>query len=149
NPQWDEGENAKVSTADVVAQLVSASERTGAVARNDGDAAAAITNSSRKVERVYEQPFLAHATMETMNCTVHPTKEGCDIGVGTQVAGRTQSGVMALPGLAREQVRIHNHLLGGGFGRRLEHDGTLRAVQVAQHVDGPVQVIWTREEDIQ
>jgi len=98
---------------------------------------------------VYEQPFLAHATMEPMNCTVHLTKTGCDIWVGTQVPGMTQAAVVKLTGLAREQVRIHNHLLGGGFGRRLEYDGTVRAVQIAQQVDGPVQVIWTREEDIQ
>src|SRR5215510_4961567 len=87
--------------------------------------------------------------MEPMNCTVHLTKDGCDIWVGTQVPGRTQAAVMKLTGLKREQVRIHNHLLGGGFGRRLEHDGTVRAVQIAQQVSGPVQVIWTREEDIQ
>ena len=61
----------------------------------------------------------------------------------------TQAAVMKLTGLTREQVRIHNHLLGGGFGRRLEYDGTVRAVQIAQQVRGPVQVIWTREEDIQ
>ena len=73
----------------------------------------------------------------------------CDIWLGTQVPGLTQAAVMKLTGLAREQVRIHNHLLGGGFGRRLEYDGTLRAVQIAQQVRGPVQVIWTREEDIQ
>jgi len=80
---------------------------------------------------------------------VQITKDGCDIWVGTQVPGRTQTAVMKLTGLGREQVRIHNHLLGGGFGRRLEHDGTVRAVQIAQQVSGPVQVIWTREEDIQ
>jgi isoquinoline 1-oxidoreductase beta subunit len=84
-----------------------------------------------------------------MNCTVQITGEGCDIWVGTQVPGLTQAAVMKLTGLGRDQVRIHNHLLGGGFGRRLEFDGTLRAVQIAQHVRGPVQVIWTREEDIQ
>jgi isoquinoline 1-oxidoreductase beta subunit len=87
--------------------------------------------------------------MEPMNCTVHLTQEGCDIWVGTQVPGMTQAAVMKVTGLKREQVRIHNHLLGGGFGRRLEFDGTVRAVQIAQHVRGPVQVIWTREEDIQ
>jgi len=84
-----------------------------------------------------------------MNCTVHMTKDGCDIWVGTQVPGRTQTAVTKLTALKREQVRIHNHLLGGGFGRRLDHDGTVRAVQIAQQVSGPVQVIWTREEDIQ
>jgi isoquinoline 1-oxidoreductase beta subunit len=84
-----------------------------------------------------------------MNCTVQMSKDACDIWVGTQIPGSTQAAVMKLTGLSREQVRIHNHLLGGGFGRRLEYDGTVRAVQIAQHVSGPVQVIWTREEDIQ
>jgi len=148
-PKWAAGPNAKLSTADIVAQLVSASEKAGAVARHDGDAAGAIARSARKVEAVYQQPFLAHATMEPMNCTVQLTKESCDIWVGTQIPGITQSVVMKMTGLKREQVRIHNHLLGGGFGRRLEFDGTVRAVRVAQQVEGPVQVTWTREEDIQ
>jgi CO/xanthine dehydrogenase Mo-binding subunit len=148
-PQWDAGPNAKVSTADIVNQLILTSEKPGAVARSEGDAAAVIAESPRRVHAVYEQPFLAHATMEPMNCTVHLTKEGCDIWVGTQIPGITQAVVMKLTGLQREQLRIHNHLLGGGFGRRLEFDGTVRAVQIAQHVRGPVQVIWSREEDIQ
>ncbi len=148
-PQWDAGPNAKLSMADIVGQLARASEKPGVVARHEGNAAAAIAGAATKIDAIYEQPFLAHAAMEPMNCTVYLTKEGCDIWVGTQVPGLTQAAVMKLTGLAREQVRIHNHLLGGGFGRRLEYDGTIRAVQIAQHVDGPVQVIWTREEDIQ
>jgi len=149
DPQWDPGPNAKVSMSDIVGQLARASERPGAVARHEGDAAAVIARAARKVEAVYEQPFLAHATMEPMNCTVQMTTDGCDIWLGTQVPGMTQAAVMKLTGLKREQVRIHNHLLGGGFGRRLDYDGTVRAVQIAQQVSGPVQVIWTREEDIQ
>ena len=148
-PHWDAGPNAKLSTADIVAQLAAASEKPGAVARHDGDAPAAIAQAAHKIDAVYEQPFLAHATMEPMNCTVQMTKDGCDIWVGTQIPGRTQGAVMKVTGLKREQIRIHNHLLGGGFGRRLEYDGTVRAVQIAQQVEGPVQVIWTREEDIQ
>ncbi len=148
-PQWGPGPNAKLTTADIVAQLAAASEKPGVVARHDGDAAAAIAKAAHRIDAVYEQPFLAHATMEPMNCTVQVTKDGCDIWVGTQVPGLTQAAVMKVTGLKREQVRLHNHLLGGGFGRRLEFDGTVRAVQIAQHVEGPVQVIWTREEDIQ
>jgi isoquinoline 1-oxidoreductase beta subunit len=148
-PQWDAGPNAKLSTADIVEQLARASERAGVAARHDGDAAAVIAAAARKVDAIYQQPFLAHAAMEPMNCTVEMTKDGCDIWVGTQIPGITQTAVMKLTGLTREQVRIHNHLLGGGFGRRLEYDGTVRAVQIAQHVKGPVQVIYTREEDIQ
>jgi isoquinoline 1-oxidoreductase beta subunit len=148
-PEWDAGPNARLSTADIVAQLVVASERAGVVAVHHGDASAAIARAAGKLDAVYEQPFLAHAAMEPMNCTVHITDDGCEIWVGTQVPGLTQAAVMKATGFKREQVRIHNHLLGGGFGRRLEFDGTLRAVQIARQVRGPVQVIWTREEDIQ
>jgi isoquinoline 1-oxidoreductase beta subunit len=77
------------------------------------------------------------------------TADGCEIWVGTQIPGRTQGAVATLTGLKPDRILIHNHLLGGGFGRRLEYDGTVRAVQIAQQVKGPVQVIWTREEDIQ
>jgi isoquinoline 1-oxidoreductase subunit beta len=149
SPQWDAGPNAKLSTAQIVAQLKTAAEKPGAVARHVGDADGDIARAARRLDAVYEQPFLAHATMEPMNCTVQVTGDGCDVWVGTQIPGLTQAAVMKLTGLRREQVRIHNHLLGGGFGRRLEYDGTVRAVQIAQHVRGPVQVIWTREEDIQ
>jgi isoquinoline 1-oxidoreductase beta subunit len=149
DPQWDPGPNAGLSTADIVASLAKASERTGAVALHAGDATAAMAQATRRVAAVYEQPFLAHATMEPMNCTVHLTGESCDVWLGTQVPGLTQAAVMKETGLASDRVRIHNHLLGGGFGRRLETDGTVRAVRIARHVRGPVQVIWTREEDIQ
>ena len=149
NPQWDPGPNAKLSTADVVKQLAAAMEKPGAVARNEGDAAATIAKAPKKFEAVYEQPFLAHAVLEPMNCTVHVQKDRCDVWVGTQVPGVSQAAVAKVTGLKPEQVIIHNHLLGGGFGRRLEVDGTLRAAQIAQQVEGPVQVIYTREEDIQ
>jgi isoquinoline 1-oxidoreductase subunit beta len=148
-PQWDPGPNATLSSADIVAQLASAVERPGAVARHDGDSETGIAQAADKLEAVYQQPFLAHATMEPMNCTVQLTEDGCDIWVGTQIPGRAQGAVAKLTGLKPQQIRIHNHLLGGGFGRRLEYDGIVRAVQVAQQVSGPVQVIWTREEDIQ
>jgi isoquinoline 1-oxidoreductase subunit beta len=149
SPQWEAGANAQLSTADIVAQLASASEKPGAAARHVGDAAGELARAARRIDAVYQQPFLAHATMEPMNCTVSVTGEGCDIWVGTQIPGLTQAAVMQLTGLKRDQVRVHNHLLGGGFGRRLEYDGTVRAVRIAQQVREPVQVIWTREEDIQ
>jgi CO/xanthine dehydrogenase Mo-binding subunit len=149
NPQWDAGQNAKLSTADVVVQLAAASEKPGAVAREEGDANMAIAGAKKKLEAVYEQPFLAHAVMEPMNCTVEVSADACDIWVGTQVMGIALPVVAKTLGLKPEQVRIHNHLLGGGFGRRLEVDGIVRAVQIGKQVKGPVQVIWTREEDIQ
>lgn len=149
DPQWDAGPNGRLSTKEIVDQLATASAKPGAVARHEGDPDTAITRASGRVEVVYEQPFLAHATMEPMNCTVRLTTQGCDVWVGTQIPGLTQKAVMQVTGLKREQVRIHNHLLGGGFGRRLEFDGTVLAVRIAQQVKTAVQVIWTREEDIQ
>src|SRR6202158_5820428 len=107
--QWDDGPNAKVSSADIVRQLEEASKQPGVVARNEGD----------------------------------------DIWVGTQAPTLTQAVVAQLTGLPKDAVKIHNHLLGGGFGRRLDVDGSVLAVKIAQQVDGPVKVVWSREEDIQ
>jgi len=101
------------------------------------------------VDVVYQVPFLAHAPMEPMNCTVHLTPGGCEVWTGIQVLARAQKTAADVTGLPLEKVIVHNHLLGGGFGRRLEADGAIRAVQIAKQVDGPVKVVWTREEDIQ
>jgi isoquinoline 1-oxidoreductase beta subunit len=147
--RWDEGPNAKLSTADIVRQLEAASQKPGVIARKEGDVAKAIAGAARKVEAVYQVPFLAHATMEPVNCTVHVRKDGCDVWVGTQVATRAQATAAQVSGLPPEKVQVHNRLLGGGFGRRLEVDFITQAVQIAKQVAGPVKVIWTREEDIQ
>jgi len=147
--RWDEGPNAKLSTADIVRQLAAASEKPGVVARNDGDVAKAMAGAAQNVEAVYQLPFLAHATMEPVNCTVHVRPDRCDIWVGTQVPTFAQTAAAKLTGLPKERVQVHNHLLGGGFGRRLEVDFIIRAVEIAKQVAGPVKVVWTREEDIQ
>src|SRR6266403_1618180 len=114
-----------------------------------GDADKAMASAATKVEATYQVPFLAHATMEPMNCTVHVRKDGCEVWVGNQVIPRAQATAAKVTGLPLDKVVVHNHLIGGGFGRRLEIDGVTRAVEIAQHVDGPVKVVWTREEDIQ
>jgi len=147
--RWDEGPNAKVTTADIVQQLADASQKSGVVARKQGDAAGAMAGAAQKVEAIYELPFLAHATMEPVNCTVDVRPDGCDVWVGTQVPTFTQTAAAKVTGLPKARVRVHNHLLGGGFGRRLEVDFITRAVQIAKQVTGPVQVLWSREEDIQ
>jgi len=87
--------------------------------------------------------------MEPMNCTVRVRKDECEVWVGSQVLARVQAAAAKTAGIPLEKVVVHNHLLGGGFGRRLEVDGVIRAVEIAKHVDGPVKVVWTREEDIQ
>ena len=147
--EWDEGPNANVTTESIVAQMARASKNNGVAARTDGDFAKAIPTAAKKFEAVYEMPFLAHAAMEPMNCTVHVTKDSCDIWVGIQVVGRAQATAAQVTGLPPEKVQVHNHLIGGGFGRRLDVDGITQAVAIAKQVDGPVKIVWSREEDIQ
>ncbi|HWX29007.1 MAG TPA: molybdopterin cofactor-binding domain-containing protein [Steroidobacteraceae bacterium] len=147
--RWDDGPNAIVSSREIFRQLEEQSTQPGAVARNQGDAQKALAGAAQRFDVVYRLPFLAHAAMEPMNCTVHLRKGRCDLWMGTQAPTLTQALVAELTGLPKDAIKIHNHLLGGGFGRRLEADGTLLAVRIAQHVVGPVKVIWSREEDIQ
>ena len=147
--EWESGPHAKLTTAAVAAELEAATLKPGAVAQNIGDAGKAMAGAVTKVEAIYQVPFLAHAALEPMNCTVHVRQDGCEIWVGSQAIARAQAGAAKVLGLPPEKVVAHNHLIGGGFGRRLEEDGVVRAVQIAQHVNGPVKVVWTREEDIQ
>ncbi len=147
--RWEDGPNAKVSTADVVEGLAKASETAGVTARKDGDPPSAFAGAAKKVEAVYESPFLAHATMEPMNCTVHVRRDGCEVWTGSQVLSRARAAAAKVTGLPLEKVVVHNHFLGGGFGRRLEVDYVTQAVRIAKQVDAPVKVVWTREEDVQ
>jgi isoquinoline 1-oxidoreductase subunit beta len=147
--EWDDGPHAKVNTQAIVAELEQATLNAGAVAQNIGDTNKAMASTVTKVEAIYQVPFLAHATMEPMNCTVHVRKDDCEVWVGNQVIPRAQATAAKVTGLPLDKVVVHNHLIGGGFGRRLEIDGVTRAAEIAKHVDGPVKVVWTREEDIQ
>ena len=145
---WDEGPNARVSSKEIWDDLRAASEKDGAVAKSAGDIAKGLAIGD-KLEASYELPFLAHATMEPINATVHVTPDSCEIWTGTQVMTRVQSEAAKAAGLPVEKVIVNNHLLGGGFGRKLEADMVVAAVRVAKQVDGPVKMVWTREEDIQ
>jgi isoquinoline 1-oxidoreductase subunit beta len=147
--EWDDGPHAKLNTDDIAGELEKATLNAGAVAQNIGDVDKAMTGAVTKVEATYEVPFLAHATMEPMNCTVHVRKDGCEVWIGSQAVARVQAAAAKTAGLPLDKVVVHNHLIGGGFGRRLESDGASRAVEIGKHVDGPVKVVWTREEDIQ
>ena len=146
---WDEGANATLSSAEIVRQLDTASRHSGVVARKDGDAARAIGHAATKIEAIYQMPYSAHATMEPMNCTVQGRPDGCDVWVGNQVVSRAQAAAAEATGLPPDKVRVYNHLLGGGFGRRLEVDYIAQAARIARQVAAPVKVVWTREEDIQ
>jgi isoquinoline 1-oxidoreductase subunit beta len=146
--EWDDGPHARLTSKDIWDNLRAASEKDGVVARSDGDIAKGLA-TGEKVEAAYELPFLAHATMEPLNATVHLKPDSCEIWTGTQVLARVQSEAAKAAGLPVEKVIANNHLLGGGFGRKLEPDMVVKAVRIAKQVDGPVKVVWTREEDIQ
>ncbi len=145
---WNEGQFAKLSLKDIWDDLRAASQKDGAVAKSVGDIAKGLATGD-KLEASYEMPFLAHAPMEPLNATVHLKPDSCEIWVGTQVMTRVQSEAAKAAGLPVEKVTVHQHLLGGGFGRRLEPDMVVAAVRIAKQVDGPVKVVWSREEDIQ
>jgi isoquinoline 1-oxidoreductase beta subunit len=147
--EWDEGIHAGLSTQDVARELEQATLRAGAVAQKTGNTEKAMTDAATRVEASYHLPFLAHATMEPMNCTVHFRGNECEIWLGTQAIARVQAMAAQAAGLPIEKVIVHNHLIGGGFGRRTEADVAVRAIEIAKQVDGPVKVVWTREEDIQ
>src|ERR1700757_5225777 len=147
--EWDDGPHAKLDTQAIAAELENATLNPGAVAQNIGNIDKAMASAVTRIEATYHVPFLAHAAMEPMNCTVHVRKDGCEVWVGNQVLGRAQAAAATTAGLPLDKVVVHNHLIGGGFGRRLEVDGVIRAVEIAKQVDGPVKVVWTREEDIQ
>jgi isoquinoline 1-oxidoreductase beta subunit len=146
---WNEGAGADFSTSKAVQDLANASKRDGAVARNDGDIDQGFKDAKTRIDAVYEQPFLSHATMEPVNCTVSVRADGCDIWVGTQVPTRAVDTAVKITGLSADKITVHNHLLGGGFGRRLETDFIAQALKIGKQVGAPVKVTFTREEDIQ
>jgi isoquinoline 1-oxidoreductase subunit beta len=147
--EWEDGPHGQLATAAVADELEKATLSPGAIAQSVGDADRAMIGAATRVDAIYELPFLAHAALEPMNCTAHVRPDGCEVWVGTQALGRAQAAAATASGLPQDKVIVHNHLIGGGFGRRLDVDGVARAVQIATHVDGPVKVVWTREEDIQ
>jgi len=144
---WDEGPNARINSNDIWQSLRAASEKDGVVAKSTGDITKGLA-TGEKLEASFELPFLAHAPMEPLNATVHLKPDSCEIWTGTQVMTRVQSEAAKAAGLPVEKVTVNNHLIGGGFGRRLEPDMVVAAVRIAKQVDGPVKVVWTREEDI-
>ncbi|UPK36627.1 xanthine dehydrogenase family protein molybdopterin-binding subunit [Bradyrhizobium sp. 186] len=146
--EWNDGPNAKISTKDIWQDLRAASEKDGVVAKSVGDIAKGLA-SGDKFEASFELPFLAHASMEPINATVHVRPDACEIWTGTQIMTRVQSEAAKAAGLPVDKVIVNNHLLGGGFGRKLEPDMVVAAVKIAKQVDYPVKVVWTREEDIQ
>lgn len=147
--QWDEGENAKNSSEAIRKLYQGRMEQTGVIARKEGDADGSLGGAAKKVEAVYEVPFLAHATMEPMNCAADVRADGCDIYAPTQFQTFNQMAGAKICGLKPEQVRVHTTYLGGGFGRRAEQDFVAEAVELSKAMGAPVQVTWSREDDMQ
>jgi len=146
---WDEGPTAAVSSESISQLFAQRAEQVGAVARHDGDPDAAMGTALSKVEADYEMPFLAHATMEPMNCTAHVREDGVDIWAPTQFQTGAQGLGAKIGGVTPDKVRVHTTYLGGGFGRRFEMDFIMEALEVSKAAGAPVKVMWSREDDLQ
>lgn len=147
--RWNDGPNGKVSTRDLFNDMKRAAKKQGAVAKSVGNIRDGLDKAASRFNAEYEQPFLAHAPMEPVNCTLHVKADSCEVWTGTQVPTRAVDEVNRATGVPKDKIVLYNHLLGGGFGRRLEADMVYKAAAVAKRVNGPVKVIWSREEDVQ
>lgn len=149
--QWKAGPDAALDSAGLSAALASAlapGAPAPVVAKQEGKPEAALAAAKRKVSATYEAPYLAHATMEPLNCTVHVDGDRCEVWTGTQGPTRAQATVCEVLNIPPENVEIHTVFLGGGFGRRSQNDFIREAVQVAREVAAPVQLMWTRDDDL-
>jgi len=144
---WDSGAFA-MSSADIFREFSRLADAPGAEARNDGNVAAALAGATRHVNATYEAPYLAHATMEPMNCTAHAQGDRCEVWAPTQNPQGVQSAAARLTGLSPDRVTVHVTYLGCGWGRRSTTDFVQDAVETSMKVGAPVQVLWTREEDM-
>jgi isoquinoline 1-oxidoreductase beta subunit len=146
---WDDGAGATLSTEGMREEYAKLARTPGAVARKEGDPETALATAARQLSAEYEVPYLAHATMEPLNCVVDLRDDRCDIWTGTQMQTFDRSAAAVAAGLGPEQIGIHTTFLGGGFGRRAnpQSDFVVEAVQVAKAVKKPVKVVWTREDD--
>lgn len=146
---WDEGLFAKQSSESIWKSFEEAAQLEGTTEMKEGDVTAAMAKAARKVGAVYRAPFVAHATMEPMNCLADVRSDYCEVWAPTQTPQRAQSEAASILGLPVTKVRVNVTLLGGGFGRRLEADYVTEAVKLSRLAGAPVKVIWTREDDMQ
>src|SRR5262245_8278881 len=147
---WDDGPNAKVSSASIAEQLKAGLDaETKFVGNQQGDVKAAIAGAAKKVEAVYSYPFQNHATMEPMNATAVYTPDKCEVWTSSQNGEAALAAAAEASGLPVAKCDVHKLLLGGGFGRRGRTDYVTQAVLVAKEMPGtPVKLLWTREEDM-
>jgi len=146
--EWNEPPSASETTAGLREKMLRLASEPGTVIRNDGDFDKAQAASANKIEAVYEVPFLAHATMEPVNCTAHVRGDSCELWAPTQIPGAAAESVASALGIPRERVKVHVTFIGGGFGRRLIQDYAVEAALISRDTGTPVQVVWSREDDI-
>lgn len=146
--EWTPGPHATFDSDRFLEQLPQALDRADFKVRYEGDAMAALDSAARRLEATYVFPFQAHAPLETMNCTADVRKDSAELWVPTQTDVRTLDQVRKVTGLAAEDIRIHPLLMGGGFGRRLFSDYAAEAAEISKAIGRPVQVVWTREDDM-
>jgi isoquinoline 1-oxidoreductase subunit beta len=150
---WYEGALAKTSSESIRAQFASLANRPGVTARKDGNAAAALAGGAKRIEAVYEVPYLAHACMEPMNTAAHVRSDGVTVWSPTQYQMGNGAGVRGiaskLTGIPEDKVEVHTTYLGGGFGRRFELDFVIDAIETSKAIGAPVKVVYSREDDIQ
>ena len=146
--EWNEPSSASETTAGLREKMLRLASEPGTVIRNDGDFDKAQAASANKIEAVYEVPFLAHATMEPVNCTAHVRGDSCELWAPTQIPGAAAESVASALGIPRERVKVHVTFIGGGFGRRLIQDYAVEAALISRDTGTPVQVVWSREDDI-
>jgi isoquinoline 1-oxidoreductase beta subunit len=147
--KWDEGPNANASTESISALFADQMAKPGAEARKEGDAASALSGAAQKIEAVYEAPYLAHATMEPINCTADVRADRVDVWAPTQFQTMAQGVAAKICGLKPENAFIHTTYLGGGFGRKAGTDFVIEAVETSKALGQPVKVTWSREDDTQ
>lgn len=146
--RWKEGTDLE-DTASLRARCQALTKQPGKVLRSDGDVDAALAGAARRIEAVYELPFQAHAAMEPTNATAHVTQDRCEIWAPTQTPSWAMSELKRVLGLPEEAIRINVTLLGGGFGRRINPDFVVDAAEISKAVGKPVQMVWTRDQDLQ
>lgn len=146
--RWREGATARLNDAAIERALCAALRRGGALVRDRGDAPGRLRRAPAVVQAVYCTPYLAHAAIEPMNCAADVRHDGCDVWVGTQSQSDTQEVAARIAGLPQSKVRVHTRFIGGGFGRRLETDFVAEAVEISKAIGAPVQVLWTRADDL-
>jgi isoquinoline 1-oxidoreductase beta subunit len=146
--EWNEPSSVSETTASLREKMLRGASEPGSVIRSDGDFDKAHAAAAKKIEAVYEVPFLAHATMEPVNCTAHVRGDSCELWAPTQIPGAAAESVASALGIPREHVKVHVTFIGGGFGRRLIQDYAVEAALISRDVGAPVQVVWSREDDI-